>query len=101
VREEGRRGGVRKTCYAFCQKYCFVAKNGRIILYPKGTRTTQTKGKKSTRTNKQIKKDMSMVKMEVDKELMDLDVSSWSVFETIKLTYHYIFITFYVVFHDF
>ena len=42
-----------------------------------------------------------MVKMEVDKELMDLDVSSWSVFETIKLIYHYIFITFYVVFHDF
>jgi len=46
-------------------------------------------------------KKKSVFKMEVDKELMDLDVSSWSVFETIKLTYHYIFITFYVVFHDF
>ena len=44
---------------------------------------------------------MQWSKMEVDKELMDLDVSSWSVFETIKLTNHYIFITFYVVFHDF
>ena len=56
---------------------------------------------KSDRAAITARHKMSMVKMEVDKGLMDLNVSSRSVFATMKLVQHYIFITFYVVFHDF